>query len=226
MKIREDLGSLIINIEDHENYDELYYLLHRFPLKEENIEIKRKFELRKEKLNNSQNLKTNEPKDYKKLIEDIKSIKSFMVRNKIRPYILKENPYSYLKLTILSLVMLIVLPFHLIGLTTNYIPYKTPVWFVEKKIKDKHFHSSLKQAIGVIVFAFYWLLIALSLTIFKDWSYGLVFLLSAPIIAMLNFRFWILIVKLNARWNYKRATKKEAFNSVKELFDKVQKKFN
>ena len=25
---------------------------------------------------------------------------------------------------------------------------------------------------------------------------------------------------------YKRATKKEAFNSIKELFDKVQEKFN
>jgi hypothetical protein len=97
---------------------------------------------------------------------------------------------------------------------------------VEKKIKDKHFHSSLKLAIGVILFAFYWLLIALSLTIFKDWSYGLIFIFSAPIIAMLNFRYWILIVKLKARWNYKRATKKEAFNSIKEMFDKVQEKFN
>ena len=149
-----------------------------------------------------------------------------MVRNKIRPYILNKNPYSYMKLNILSLIMLVFLPFHIIGLTTNYIPYKIPVWFVEKKIKDKHFHSSLKLAIGVILFAFYWLLIALALTIFKDWSYGLIFIFSAPIIAMLNFRYWILIVKLKARWNYKRATKKEAFKNVKELFDKVQKKFN
>ena len=226
LKIGKDLGSLIINIEDLENYDELYYLLHRFPLKEEHIELKRKFDLRKEKLNASQYLKADKPKDYKKLIEDIKSIKSFMVRNKIRPYMLNENPYSYLKLNILSLIMLVVLPFHLIGLSTNYIPYKTPVWFVKKKIRDKHFHSSLKLAIGVILFTFYWLLIALSLTIFINWSYGLVFLLSAPIIAMLNFRYWILIVKLNAKWSYKRATKKEAFNSIKELFNKVQGKFN
>tara|TARA_B100001287_G_scaffold256173_1_gene240843 strand:- start:368 stop:736 length:369 start_codon:yes stop_codon:yes gene_type:complete len=122
--------------------------------------------------------------------------------------------------------MFLVLPLHLIGLTTNYFPYKIPVWFVEKKIRDKHFHSSLKLAIGVILFTFYWLLIALSLIIFKDWLYGLIFVLSAPIIAMLNFRYWILIVKLNAGWNYKRATKKEAFNRIKELFDKVQEKFN
>jgi 1-acyl-sn-glycerol-3-phosphate acyltransferase len=226
LKIGEDLGSLIINIEDIDNYDELYYLLHRFPLKEEHKELKRKFDLRKEKLNITKHLKADNPKEYNKLIDDIKSIKAFMVRNKIRPYILNKNPYSYMKLIIFSSIMFLVLPFHLIGLTTNYIPYKIPVWFVEKKIRDKHFHSSLKLAIGVILFALYWLLIALSLTIFKDWLYGLIFILSAPIIAMLNFRYWILIVKLNARWNYKRATKKEAFNSIKELFDKVQEKFN
>jgi 1-acyl-sn-glycerol-3-phosphate acyltransferase len=226
LKIGEDLGSLIINIEDLENYDELYYLLHRFPLKEEHVALKRKFDLRKEKLNITQYLKADNPKEYNKLIDDIKSIKAFMVRNKIRPYILNKNPYSYMKLIIFSSIMFLVLPFHLIGLTTNYIPYKIPVWFVEKKIRDKHFHSSLKLAIGVILFALYWLLIALSLTIFKGWLYGLIFILSAPIIAMLNFRYWILIVKLNARWNYKRATKKEAFNSIKEMFDKVQEKFN
>ena len=50
LKIGEDLGSLIINIEDIDNYDELYYLLHRFPLKEEHKELKRKFDLRKEHL--------------------------------------------------------------------------------------------------------------------------------------------------------------------------------
>ena len=115
------------------------------------------------------------------------------------------------------------LPFHLIGLTTNYIPYKIPVWFVEKKIRDKHFHSSFKLAIGVILFAFYWLLIALSLTIFKDWLYGLIFILSAPIIAMLNFKYWILIVKLNARWNYKRATKKKHLIALKSCLIKFKK---
>ena len=64
MKIGEDLGSLIINIEDIDNYDELYYLLHRFPLKEEHKELKRKFDLRKEKLNITQHLKTDKPKEY------------------------------------------------------------------------------------------------------------------------------------------------------------------
>ena len=50
LKIGKDLESLIINIRDREYYDELYYLLHRIPLKEDKVELKRKFYLRKVEL--------------------------------------------------------------------------------------------------------------------------------------------------------------------------------
>tara|TARA_Y100000992_G_scaffold283237_1_gene232371 strand:+ start:28 stop:1353 length:1326 start_codon:yes stop_codon:yes gene_type:complete len=226
LKIGKDLESLIINIRDRENYDELYYLLHRFPLKEDKAELKRKFYLRKEILIKSEYLKKNKPKEYKNLIADLKSIKSFMTSNKIRPYLFNNSPLSYLRLVIVSLILLLFSPFHLIGLITNYLPYKIPVWFVENKIKDKHFHASLKQAIGVILFTFYWLLIATSITIFKNWSYGIIFLLIAPIIAMINFRYWMILIKVKAKWNYKSASKKEAFDLIKEAFNRVKDKFS
>ena len=226
LKIGKDLESLIINIRDREYYDELYYLLHRIPLKEDKVELKRKFYLRKEILIKSEHLKENKPKEYNNLIADLKSIKSFMISNKIRPYLFNNSPLSYLRLVIVSLILLLFGPFHLIGLITNYLPYKIPVWFVENKIKDKHFHASLKQAIGVILFTFYWLLIAASITIFKNWSYGIVFLLIAPIIAMVNFRYWIILIKVKAKWNYKSASKKEAFDTIKEAFNRVQDKFS
>ena len=44
------------------------------------------------------------------------------------------------------------LPLHLIGLISNYIPYKIPDLFVEKKVNDPHFHSSIKMSMGVILF--------------------------------------------------------------------------
>jgi 1-acyl-sn-glycerol-3-phosphate acyltransferase len=226
LKIGDDLESLIINIRDQENYDELYFLLHRLPLKEDNAELERKFDLRKEKLIKSEYLKKNNPKEYENLISDLKSIKSFSISNKIRPYLFNNLPLSYLRLVILTLILLLLSPFHIMGLFTNYLPYKIPVWFVENKIKDKHFHSSLKQAIGVVLFIFYWLLIATLLTIFKNWSYGLVFLLIAPVIAMINFRYWILLIKIKGGWNYKSASKNELFDTIKETFDRVQNRFN
>ena len=225
LKIAEDLESLIINIQDIENYDELYYLLHGFPFLEKNQDPKRKFDLRKEKLIKAESLSTQNPEDYKNIITDVKIVKSFMSKHGIRPYLINKPPSSYLVLVVLSLILLLLSPFHLIGLVTNYIPYKIPVWFVENKIKDKHFHASLKQAMGVLLFIFYWLLITLSITIFKDWSYGIIFLLIAPIIAMVNFRYWIILIKVKARWNYKSASKNDEFERTKEAFDRVQKKF-
>ena len=226
LKIAEDLESLIINIQDIENYDELYYLLHGFPFLEKNQDPKRKFDLRKEKLIKAESLSTQNPEDYKNIITDVKIVKSFMSKHEIKPYLINKPPSSYLVLVVLSLILLLLSPFHLIGLVTNYIPYKIPVWFVENKIKDKHFHASLKQAMGVLLFIFYWLLITLSITIFKDWSYGIIFLLIAPIIAMVNFRYWIILIKVKARWNYKSASKNDEFERTKEAFDRVQKKFS
>jgi 1-acyl-sn-glycerol-3-phosphate acyltransferase len=226
LKIAEDLESLIINIQDIENYDELYYLLHGFPFLEKNQDPKRKFDLRKEKLIKAESLCTQNPEDYKNIITDVKIVKSFMSKHEIKPYLINKPPSSYLVLVVLSLILLLLSPFHLIGLVTNYIPYKIPVWFVENKIKDKHFHASLKQAMGVLLFIFYWLLITLSITIFKDWSYGIIFLLIAPIIAMVNFRYWIILIKVKARWNYKSASKNDEFERTKEAFDRVQKKFS
>jgi 1-acyl-sn-glycerol-3-phosphate acyltransferase len=226
LKIADDLSSLMINIQDAENYEEVYYLLHSFPLLKKITDPKIKFDLRKEKLFKAESLSKQNPEDYKNIIADLKIVKAFMSNYKIRPYLLNKLPSSYLTLSVLSFILLLLFPFHLAGLLTNYIPYKIPVWFVENKIKDKHFHSSLKLAISIILFTFYWLLIALLLTIFKDWSYGLVFLFAAPIIAMVNFRYWILLIKFRGRWNYKIASKKEAFHSVKEAFDRVQRKLN
>ena len=88
-------------------------------------------------------------------------VKSFVKENKIRPYLLKNAPLSFFKIVVFSLIMMISLPLHLILLTTNYLPYKIPVWFVENKIKDRTFHGSLKQAIGVILFIIYWFLLVL-----------------------------------------------------------------
>lgn len=226
LKLADDLESLIINIQDIENYDELYYLLHRFPFLEKNQDPKRKFDLRKEKLIKAESLSNQNPEDYKNIITDIKIVKSFMSNHKIRPYLINKPPSSYLTLVVLSIILLLFSPLHLIGLVTNYIPYKIPVWFVENKIKDKHFHSSLKKAAGVLLFTFYWLMITLSITIFKDWSYGIIFLLIAPIIAMVNFRYWIILIKVKARWNYKSASKNDEFEITKEAFDRVQKKFS
>ena len=49
-KVFDELRTLVINVEDQENYEEIYYLLHRFPLSKKVSSVIEKFNLRQEKL--------------------------------------------------------------------------------------------------------------------------------------------------------------------------------
>ncbi|MAE15125.1 MAG: hypothetical protein CL821_05995 [Crocinitomicaceae bacterium] len=222
-QVRENLESVLIHIKDDENYDEIYYLLHRFSLNNE-TELEKKFTLRNSLLSKLEWLKENEFRNFEKLLENVKVVRSFVKENKIRPYLLKNSPLSFFKIVVFSLIMMIVLPLHLILLTTNYLPYKIPVWFVENKIKDRTFHGSLKQAIGVILFIIYWFLLVLFTYIFFGKEIGLLLIFLLPICAILNFKYWILMIKLKGAWSYRRAIKKEKFNSAIKAFNYINKK--
>ena len=221
-QVRRSLESVLIHIKDDEYYDEIYYLLHRFSINNE-TDTEKKFILRNSLLSKLESLKENEFRTYKKILENVKVVRSFIKENKIRPYLLKNSPLSFLKISVLSLIMIIALPIHLITLTTNYLPYKIPVWFVENKIKDKTFHGSLKQAMGVILFIIYWFFLVLFtyLSSGKELALSLFFLL--PIFATLNFKYWIFLIKLRGAWSYRRAVKKENFNSIIEAFNYINK---
>ena len=183
-QVRENLESVLIHIKDDENYDEIYYLLHRFSLNNE-TELEKKFTLRNSLLSKLEWLKENEFRNYEKLLENVKVVRSFVKENKIRPYLLKNSPLSFFKIVVFSLIMMIVLPLHLILLTTNYLPYKSPVWFVENKIKDRTFHGSLKQALGVILFIIYWFLLVLFTYIFFGKEIGLLLIFLLPMALLL-----------------------------------------
>ena len=118
------------------------------------------------------------------------------------------------------------LPIHLIGLLTNYIPYKTPVWFINKKVKDKHFHGSLKYALGVVFFYVYWLIITVTVAALKGWMIGLITAVLLPFIAVFNLEFWITIIKLNGRWKFYFIKKTKKLNEIKKEYKDIKQLLN
>jgi len=129
-----------------------------------------------------------------------------MSTNKLRPYLFERLPINNIILLFLCLVWFIFLPLHLIGLLTNYLPYKAPVWFVHAKVKDRHFHSSLKMAMGVMFFLIYWIFLILIGYLFLDLNIKLLLLTMSilPLIAFVNFKYWILTIKLKGELRYSR----------------------
>ena len=66
-------------------------------------------------------------------------LKHEMKKHRIRPYLLHKSRDSVLKLITYTLVLLCSFPIHLIGLLLNYLPYKIPVWFVNKNVKATNY---------------------------------------------------------------------------------------
>ena len=157
------------------------FILHRTPLKSKNTIAK--FNERKNKLSKLKTIQETNLKKYKEILSSAKLLKSFVEKHKIRASLFEKSPMSLIKVIFIMLLMITFLPIHLMTLFTNYIPYKIPVWFVEKKIKDKHFHGSLKQALGVVVFIGYWSIILLLLTlIIFGWMYTVLIAILFPVL--------------------------------------------
>ena len=224
--IYKELETLIINIKDLENYNSIYYLLHKIPLKDNYNSIAHKFELRKARLRNIESINENNSNKYAELIKKSNLVKDYCNEQNIKPYLFEKNKYSVFSLLFVSLLVVLMLPIHLIGLLTNYIPYKIPVWFINKKVKDKHFHGSLKYALGVVLFYIYWLIITITVAALKGWMIGLITAVLLPFIAVFNLEFWITIVKLKGRWKFYFISKTKELNEVKKEYEEIKQLIN
>ena len=106
-------------------------------------------------------LKNSDVNQFNQLIKHSESLFDFTQKNKIRAFLFTEKEENIMSSKIIcnSLFLLLFFPVHVVGLFCNYLPYKTPVWFVNSKVKDVHFHSSLKLAMGVVCFGIFWSII-------------------------------------------------------------------
>ena len=217
------LEKLMINIKDLENYESIYFLLHKIPFKSNQKSILFKFNQRQQRLIKLEELKINDSIKYKDLIEKSNQIKTYCKQQKIRPYLFIKNP-NVVSVLLRSLLLILFSPLHFLGLLTNYLPYKIPQIFVESKIKDKHFHGSLKYALGVILFYIYWTTLILFLTIYKGWLIGLMGAVLLPFFSIFNFKYWINIIKTLGSWRYIISSNKTEFKKIKSYFNEVYSK--
>jgi len=218
--VYESLKKLIININDIDNYTNLYYLIHKLPFKKKLLSVDEKFFYKQSRLYDLQKLNHDNFDEYQSVIKKTSSLIKFCKKEKIRPYLFQKN-YTIIGLIFYSLIMLMLMPFHLIGLLTNYIPYILPVIFTENKIEDKHFHGSLKFALGVILFYIYWLLIIIGIYAWKGLEISLISAIFLPLIAVFNFKYWIHIKKLSGALRYTFKKGKNDFISMKKDFDYI-----
>ena len=172
-----------------------------------------------------ESIENNQPELFNNITSESSEIFNYLALNNLSAVNLLKD-LSPLKLTLNFFVLITFLPLHLLGLISNYLPYKLPVLFVNKKVKDEHFHSSIKMSLGVILFLIFWSLQAAVVLIAFEGLIGLSYLMSLPILAILNYRWLILYkktiglcnaFKLNNTSDFKRNASK-----LKGLFDALK----
>lgn len=158
-RVHEGISKLIINIKPKH-----YSLLEDLRKIFENELSASTFDLNTEIRNSQKLIKDiedseltgDQEKQINTLIDDVKSQAQKM---SLKLFSLSNEKYNSTKLLMQSIALLITLPIFIFGLINNYFPFYFPNWIVKKKIKDLHFHSSLKMGISLIFFPVYYFIL-------------------------------------------------------------------
>jgi len=229
-KVEKEMEKLILNINssNYELINELIVILQKKmnSLLQENNSLNSVFKLQQKLIRKTESLEKEDPVLYDHLLENISYLSSFLKDNNIRSHHLETslNKGSHASLNIIFLTLFF--PIHLLGLLNNYLPYKIPIWLVNKKIKDIHFHSSIKMSLGVVLFFLFWVIQFITICSFFGINIGATYLVSLPILAWFNYQYWILLLKTKGKLNYfklKRVGKlsraQDAYNEILSIVD-------
>ena len=77
------------------------------------------------------------------------------------------------------------------------------------------------MTLGVILFFLFWTSQLIIITSFFGIIIGSVYLISLPILAWFNYKYWILILKTIGKWNYLNLKKKNKLVDAKNSYDEI-----
>ena len=165
------------------------------------------------------------PDEMSALCLTVKDYLAIIDRYDLRDWVVERQPYSPISLLARSVLSLFGLPFWILGMLFNYIPYKLSA-FASRKIKDPQFISSVQFVAGLVLYPLYYLIMMVLLVIFVPCIWGkLIVPLLLPVFGLLAYHYYLSIKKLVARFRfYKQMKNREIAQAVemrKIIFEKM-----
>lgn len=220
--LHEAMSDEIIDIQSKQHYQTIHELMTMFEgeLVDSGKSLYEKFKSQKAFIAKAESFLEKNP--YETLEEEIISFKDEVTKSGLRYWLFSKEKHSAL-LSVIGLVLFA--PIHIYGMINNYLPYHIPRWFAENKMKDPQFQSSIKMAMGVVLFFLFWLIQTLLVGLFTDgivWYY----LVSLPFSAWISYHYWIRLLKTRGVLKYNNLTKEhllfKKYDYFKDLFQKIQ----
>ena len=195
------------------------------------IDPARSFEFRRKLAERVRDLKNTDPQlhnnletqfdDFFSRLEDLKITPGF-----IKSSFLEKNKSIVLMAYIFQLTLLF--PFYILGLITNYIPYKIPAWIFKALKPDIEYRASIYMITGMIVFPLFYLIniFLLRMYISNILVWSIVFLLSLPFLGFIVLFYWKIMMRFIRVLKFYFIVKKKEREKLIVLRDLLSKQIN
>lgn len=172
LKLKDDLAEeikkLIIHIEnldEYENIESLRYILRKKSMEMSERKLKKKDWFVADKFT-IEKLEQMPSEKYGIIVENLVRYKQISGRHNIGLYNIDRHPGAGFAANIFAAIIL--LPVFIFGLVTNMPVYFPLRLFLNKKVKDPQFHSSIKYGVGITLVPIYYLVLSALTLIWAD----------------------------------------------------------
>ncbi|MDP5172681.1 MAG: 1-acyl-sn-glycerol-3-phosphate acyltransferase [Bacteroidia bacterium] len=150
--------------------------------------------------------------------ETVKSYQTILNEEKITDDEVRNKPAATTGLLLQALLFLIGLPIYGFGTLFNILPYGFANRFAINKLKDDHFHSSIRFAFSLFLYPIYWIILwAIGWAITGSFTASLLWLsalIASAIFALRYYRAW---KDFGKKWRWNRIV-----NSNQALAEKIR----
>ena len=147
---------------------------------------------------------------------EVVSYQKKIAENGIKDWLAARQSINPASVFIESFITLLMLPVHLYGMILNYLPYRLPI-YLARKIKDRHFLSSIRFVLGLLFFiVWYLILVIASFFFFDNLILNVIFIISLPLIGLFSFYYYRHLLKLRGkfRWVLLRKRNRAAYDGI------------
>lgn len=229
-KLSKEMSKQMIDIKNLDHYDlvnnSLVYFRDEINNWENNSskDLLDVFNAQKAFINKAENDLNKNPKQ-DELVQIEKEFSDHLKALNIRSWLLRDEDFKLGK----KIALLVLgLPIFIYGAINSYIPYSIPVWFVNKKVKDLQFHSSLKMALGTFGFMIFWSLQTILVSVFTDDYIWAIYAASLFPTAFVAYKWNILRKKVSGIFKFNKLSKSnsEKANKIKKQYNDLKNYFN
>ena len=150
-------------------------------------------------------------------------------KHNLDDWMIERQPFSLVGLLGRSILALLGIPFWILGVIFNYLPYKFS-GIASHKVKDPQFVSSVQYVVGIILFPLYHFIMLALLLIFIPCIWGKIImpLLMIPL-GLIAWEYFLSMKKLGARFRFrfnkqnKNQEIHEAIELRKNIFERMEK---